>query len=111
MNAIDVLNMVRVHRDHVAARASTQEARGDRYGDHDAWEKARELNAQVRDLDALVREIERAIEEPGSAIATGLAWAHRLVSDAVGMEMDARKRQGLADAAALIARASEAMAR
>ena len=111
MNAIDVLNMVRVHRDHVAARASTQEARGDRYGDHDAWSKARELNGQVRELDALVRDIERSIEAPGSAVATGLAWAHRLVSDAIGAETDARKRQGLADAAALIARASEAMAR
>lgn len=63
MTAIDVLNMVRVHRDHVSARASTQEVRGDRYGDHDAWMKARSLNAQVRELDALVRDIEQAIED------------------------------------------------
>ena len=111
MNAIDVLNMVRVHRDHVASRASTQEARGDRYGDHDAWEKARELNAQVRDLDALVREIERVIEEPGSAIATGLAWAHRLILDAVGEEVDARRRDGMQRAADIVETASKAMAR
>ena len=63
MNAIDVLNMVRTHRDHVASKAATWEVRGDRYGDHDAWMKARQLNAQVRELDALVRDIERAIEE------------------------------------------------
>lgn len=63
MTATNVLNMVRVHRDHVASKAATWESRGDRYGDHDAWMKARHLNAQVRDLDALVREIERAIAE------------------------------------------------
>lgn len=70
MTPTDVLNMVRVHRDHVASKAATWEARGDRYGDHDArwltkttWMKARSLNAQVRELDALVREIERAIAE------------------------------------------------
>jgi hypothetical protein len=63
MTATDVLNMVRVHRDHVATRAATAEARGDRYGDHDAWTKARELGQQLRDLDALIRDIERAIEE------------------------------------------------
>ena len=54
MNATDVLNMVRAHRDHVASRAATQEALGDRYGDHDAWVKARDLSVQVRDLDVLV---------------------------------------------------------
>ena len=63
MTATDVLNMVRVHRDHIASKAATWETRGDRYGDHDAWMKARSLNAQVRELDALVRDIERAIEE------------------------------------------------
>jgi hypothetical protein len=63
MDAIGVLNMVRVHRNHIASRAAMQEARGDRYGDHDAWTKARELGQQLRDLDALIRDIERAIEE------------------------------------------------
>lgn len=123
MNATDVLNMVRVHRDHVASRAATQEALGDRYGDHDAWVKARDLSVQVRDLDVLVANIERAIatEEPDErarrheredrGVSTGLAWAHRLILDAVGNETDARRRDGLHHAAEIVLQATKVMAR
>ena len=121
MDGYEVLERIKVWRDGIAGRASHMEARGDRYGDHDAWEEAKRLTRQVRDLDALIGSIAEAMgtEEPDvtarrharedSGIAMGLRWAHRLIGDAIGQEADARRRDGMYHASEIVLQASKAM--
>lgn len=55
-------------RNRLSSRAELYEARGDRYGDPNAWEEARRLVTQLREFDSL---IERMREIAGVAPGQG----------------------------------------